>query len=141
MGMNHKGRPFGTFILKADEATLKTLRGAGQIRCTTKEAAALLHVSEQTMFEFFRREPVAHAAFWEAQEMGKISLRRAQLRTAERGNPTMQIWLGKQWLDQTDPDRRDWRPVVLAEQAEPQRPARVIAVFPEGAPDEPEDGK
>ena len=34
---------------------------------------------------------------------GKISLRRAQFKSAiDKGNVTMQIWLGKQWLAQTD---------------------------------------
>ena len=33
---------------------------------------------------------------------GKMSLRRQQFKSAENGNVTMQIWLGKQWLGQTD---------------------------------------
>ena len=33
---------------------------------------------------------------------GKMSLRRQQFKSAEAGNVTMQIWLGKQWLGQTD---------------------------------------
>lgn len=33
---------------------------------------------------------------------GKMSLRRAQWQAAEGGNVTMQIWLGKQWLDQKE---------------------------------------
>lgn len=32
----------------------------------------------------------------------KQSLRRAQITTAKQGNPTMQIWLGKQYLGQSD---------------------------------------
>ena len=32
---------------------------------------------------------------------GKISLRRSQFQLAQT-NPTMAIWLGKQWLGQTD---------------------------------------
>jgi len=31
-----------------------------------------------------------------------MSLRRAQIKTALDGNPTMQIWLGKQYLGQHD---------------------------------------
>ena len=34
--------------------------------------------------------------------MGKISLRRAQFEKALGGNVAMQIWLGKQHLDQKD---------------------------------------
>jgi len=33
---------------------------------------------------------------------GKTSLRRLQWQTARGGNPTMQIWLGKQYLGQRD---------------------------------------
>lgn len=33
---------------------------------------------------------------------GRSSLRRMQFQTAEKGNPTMQIWLGKQLLGQRD---------------------------------------
>lgn len=34
--------------------------------------------------------------------MGKRSLRRMQWKSAKGGNATMQIWLGKQLLGQTD---------------------------------------
>jgi len=34
--------------------------------------------------------------------LGRISLRRAQMAAAEKGNPTMLIWLGKQYLGQRD---------------------------------------
>lgn len=34
--------------------------------------------------------------------LGKISIRRAQMRAAEKGNPTMLVWLGKQYLNQKD---------------------------------------
>ena len=36
---------------------------------------------------------------------GKISLRRMQYKSAEAGNVTMQIWLGKQYLGQHEPDQ------------------------------------
>lgn len=36
---------------------------------------------------------------------GKASLLRTQFKLAER-NPTMAIWLGKQYLDQTDPSAK-----------------------------------
>lgn len=34
--------------------------------------------------------------------IGKISIRRAQMRAAEKGNATILVWLGKQYLDQKD---------------------------------------
>lgn len=36
------------------------------------------------------------------QSQGKMSLRSWQFATAKKGNATMQIWLGRQYLDQTD---------------------------------------
>ena len=38
---------------------------------------------------------------------GKASLRRTQWKTATGGNPTMQIWLGKNMLGQTDKQEID----------------------------------
>lgn len=51
------------------------------------------------------------------RENGKMSLRRAQFKKAvEDGNVAMQIWLGKQYLDQRD--KTENREIV-----EPARPA------------------
>jgi hypothetical protein len=53
----------------------------------------------------------------ENNSLGKVSLRRAQLQTAMAGNHIMQIWLGKQWLGQTDkapePDDEDPLPLEI----------------------------
>jgi len=35
-------------------------------------------------------------------KIGKISLRRVQMQSALKGNVAMQIWLGKNWLGQSD---------------------------------------
>lgn len=40
--------------------------------------------------------------FEQKRGKGKVSLRRAQFKTAVGGNPAMLIWLGKQYLGQTD---------------------------------------
>lgn len=94
--------------LYPDEATLKTLRGLGGIQATSRETAAVLGVSEPTLFNFFKRHPEAHDAWESAKEGGKASLRRKQVQVAlgEDGkppNPTMLIWLGKQYLGQREP--------------------------------------
>jgi hypothetical protein len=52
----------------------------------------LNEMGEGNFSEFYKRH--AHE--------GKASLRRAQWKTALDGNPTMQIWLGKQNLGQRD---------------------------------------
>jgi len=94
-----RGRPPA---LQADEETLKTLRSLGQIHCTTKEAAAVLGVSEPTFIAFLKRHKKAREEFENGKENGKASLRRMQFRSAENGNTTMQIWLGKQYLEQKE---------------------------------------
>ena len=40
--------------------------------------------------------------YTKGKEEGKAKLRDVQLKSAMSGNVTMQIWLGKQYLDQTD---------------------------------------
>ena len=69
----------------------------GRIQCTLAECSAVLDVPVSTLS--------THAEFSEAfkrgQQQGKMSLRRLQFKHAET-NPTMCIWLGKQYLGQVD---------------------------------------
>src|SRR5688500_14810065 len=66
------------------------------IGCTVAEIAVVLGVSKDTLERRFA------AAIEKGRERGKRSLRRMQWKTAKSGNPTMQIWLGKQLLGQAD---------------------------------------
>ena len=43
----------------------------------------------------------------EKRDLGKVSLRRQQWKAAEKGNITMQIWLGKQLLKQSESPIQD----------------------------------
>ncbi|MBM7045428.1 hypothetical protein [Rhizobium lusitanum] len=95
---NKGGRPPS---LVADAATMKTLKGLGEIQATTRECAAVLSVSHQTFIAFLQREPDAAEALERGKEMGKTSLRRTQFRLAQK-NASMAIFLGKNYLDQTD---------------------------------------
>lgn len=74
------------------------------IQCTQEECAAVLSVSADTIDRRLN-EKFGHgfADFYKNHcAEGKVSLRRAQFKLALAGNATMLIWLGKQWLDQTD---------------------------------------
>jgi len=95
------GRPKGTTKLQPTDETLKSLKGLGQIQCTTKEGAAFFSVSEPTFLKFLTDNPPAREAFEEGKGKGCISLRRHQWRMAEN-NATMAIWLGKNHLGQSD---------------------------------------
>ena len=88
----------GRKIIDIDLLELEKLCSIG---CTDKELAAFFGVSTRTIEK--RRK---HSEFLEAMERGQakgcISLRRCQMKSAEKGNAAMLIWLGKQRLGQRD---------------------------------------
>lgn len=94
-----KGRP--KLVLNATGIDL--IVEAAEIMCTDDEIAGLLGVSVDTL----TREENA-TAFAEAKKKGntkgKKSLRRTQFEIAKKGNATMAIWLGKQYLGQREND-------------------------------------
>lgn len=97
--MAKMGRPLA---LNADEATLKTIKGLGQIQATSKECAAVLGVTEPTWIAFRKRhDPLIDETLDAGRGEGLASLRRRQFKMAET-NPSMAIWLGKQYLGQHD---------------------------------------
>lgn len=73
------------------------------LQCTKEELAGYFECSEDTIERWCNREYKASFAVVFAQKRvtGKISLRRSQFRMAET-NPTMAIWLGKQYLGQAE---------------------------------------
>ncbi len=68
------------------------------ILCTQAEIAAVIGVSLSTL-EHDQKFLRIHQ---KGLEIGRASVRRMQYKSAEGGNPTMLIWLGKQYLDQKD---------------------------------------
>ncbi len=79
--------------LKIDPKLVQDLAALG---CKTNEIATTLGCSTDTIERRFAAELA------KGRENLKISLRRWQLESAKKGNVTMQIWLGKQLLGQTD---------------------------------------
>lgn len=78
------------------------------MQCTQEEIAAFFDCSVDTIERFCKREYKKSFAdiFKEKREIGKISLRRSQWKLAEN-NPTLSIWLGKQYLGQHDQVKLD----------------------------------
>jgi hypothetical protein len=87
--------------LEPDEQTLITIEGLAKIQCTHQEAAAVLGVCRETFERFLGRPKRAREAWEIGRESGKASLRRLQWASAQKST-TLQIWLGKQWLGQSD---------------------------------------
>lgn len=73
------------------------------IQCTEEEIAAVLDVSVDTLERWTKRTYKRRFAevYAEKRQGGRASLRRNQWKLSET-NPTMAIWLGKQYLDQSD---------------------------------------
>lgn len=82
-----------------------TVEGLCKIHCTGEEIAAIINVSYDTLERAIKREKKSDFAdyYKKHSSSGKASLRRRQFKSAlDDGNVTMQIWLGKQYLGQTD---------------------------------------
>lgn len=75
-----------------------------RIQCTRDEICEVMGMSDTTLNRRLkeRSEINFEALYKKHQGEGKASLRRNQWKAAESGNPTMLVWLGKQYLGQTD---------------------------------------
>lgn len=74
------------------------------IQCTGEEIAGVIGCDYDTLNAACKREAGCGFSDYFAKKSasGKMALRRKQYTTAMDGNPTMLVWLGKQWLGQTD---------------------------------------
>lgn len=76
----------------------KLIGSLAEIQCTEEEIAKILDVSVRTL----QRDAEFCRVYNSKREAGKSSLRRIQWKKAMEGNSTMLVWLGKQYLGQTD---------------------------------------
>ena len=85
------------------EINQKQFESLCAIQCTEEEMAAVLDVSVDTLERWCKRTYKRGFAevFAEKRANGRASLRRNQWKLSET-NPTMAIFLGKQYLGQTD---------------------------------------
>ena len=88
---NPGGRP----KIQIDYDTVEKL---SSIMCTQEEIAAYFDIDVRTLL----RDEKFCRIYKKGIEKGKMSFRRQQYKLAEAGNPTMCIWLGKQYLGQKD---------------------------------------
>lgn len=91
-----------------DEKDWAHLIGMIRIQCTQEEICGVLGMSAMHLNKKIKeRGEEGVTNFAELRDKhgaeGKAAIRRAQFKAAtEEGNPTMLVWLGKQYLHQTD---------------------------------------
>lgn len=75
-----------------------------KIFCTGEEIASVLGVHYDTLYNRVKEEfDMTFSDYIKSKQgEGKASLRRMQWKKAQAGNSTMLVWLGKQYLGQTD---------------------------------------
>jgi len=98
------------------EIDLEQVERLAAIDCTEPEIAAVLGIDYATWKRHKKRNPDIKDTVDRGKENGKASLRRLQWKTAQEGNPTMQIWLGKQRLGQQDKkhiEQQQLEPLVI----------------------------
>lgn len=91
---NPGGRP--PKVIQQPRATDETVIALASKSLSGEEIASILGIDRTTLYNRFS------TALEKGRNKCHSSLRRKQYETAMNGNVTMQIWLGKQYLDQRD---------------------------------------
>ena len=86
------------------EVNYDMIKKLASIFCTGEEIADILGISYDTLERRIKNKYKCSFADYikKFNSTGKASLRRMQFKSAEAGNASLQIWLGKQYLGQTD---------------------------------------
>ena len=79
------------------------------LQCTKAEIQGWFDVSDKTLDKWVKETygVTFSVVFEQKRSSGKISIRRKQYEVAQKGNVTMLIWLGKQYLGQKDKHETD----------------------------------
>ena len=74
------------------------------LHCTQEEIAGMMDIDIATLDYRIKHEldTTYTELFSKKSAEGKMSVRRRQYVAAMEGNPTMLVWIGKQWLKQVD---------------------------------------
>lgn len=95
--MSRTGRP--RIVIETDD-----FEKLCKIQCTLNEIAGWFNCSIDTIENWCKRtyKTTFSDIYIKKSAGGKISLRRMQWKSAEAGNTGMQVWLGKQYLNQRE---------------------------------------
>ncbi len=103
--MTEESKKIGRPLKPIDMELVKKLSA---IHCTLREIADIIGVDKETIRNRCQDVMI------QGKSEGKASLRRRQFEVADTGNPTMLIWLGKNWLGQSDsPDDEEKKNIIL----------------------------
>lgn len=87
---------------KQRELDYELIKRLASIQCTEREIAAAIDADYTWLSARKGKDELLRQALEDGYEVGKTSLRRKQWDIANQGNVTMCIWLGKQYLKQSD---------------------------------------
>lgn len=90
--------------IEFDERGWEQIQDMCRIHCTGEEIAAIMDCCYDTLNTRCKEKyGIGFSEYYKKHASGgKKSLRRHQMDAAENGNTTMLIWLGKQYLGQSD---------------------------------------
>lgn len=97
-GVAGPGRPPIDPESKIDSTMVEVVEKMASIQCTQEEISAFIGISLKS---FHNHKPLLHA-YKKGIDRGKSSLRRIQWKQAEEGSTAMAIFLGKNYLKQSD---------------------------------------
>lgn len=106
------GNPNGRPNKEIDQKQFESLCG---LQCTEQEICDFFEVTHKTLTSWCKRTygQSFSQVFSKKRGTGKISLRRAQMQAALGGNTTMLIWLGRNYLGQSEKDKTESQAVEL----------------------------
>ena len=86
------------------EVDIEQMKRLCELQCTAQEIASVMDCSVDHLERVIKEKFNCKFAdfFNQNKGGGQVSLRRKQFTVAMEGNPTMLIWLGKNWLKQVD---------------------------------------
>lgn len=104
MGVTKRPKAEGETGAKIKDIDFRDFEKCCQMQCTQEEIAGWFEIDEETLVR--RVTEHYHKSFSEVYKKfsagGKCSLRRRQFRRAQNGDKVMMIWLGKQYLGQSE---------------------------------------